>query len=281
MLKKPSLAERLSNGLIMVNDDYRNRVVVIDPTTDNTRLAVRHHRPGPVPPRACPVDPTARQPPGRRHRRPSHPQTAESPIVGRCCGPEGPPGRRRWRAVHAPGIGPRSRHVRHRSARGPTRVHVGQLELDPSRSLPDAAPSEHARTPASRTATTGQATHSRSGLSTASTNEDPPTYPSHRYPMAPAEAQPRTFRRIGRKRRYRRPLMPAKSRTPPPGRTRAMKRPEEDRRPPVPFERPSVYLTADVSWKPSAAGCARTSGGRRGAAGAGQPAHLVAHRVHR
>ncbi len=31
MLKKPSLAERLPNGLIMVNDDYRNRVVVIDP----------------------------------------------------------------------------------------------------------------------------------------------------------------------------------------------------------------------------------------------------------
>ena len=33
MLKKPSLAERLPNGLIMINDDYRNRVVVIDPTT--------------------------------------------------------------------------------------------------------------------------------------------------------------------------------------------------------------------------------------------------------
>jgi hypothetical protein len=32
-LKKPSLAERLTNGLIMVNDDYRNRVVVIDPAT--------------------------------------------------------------------------------------------------------------------------------------------------------------------------------------------------------------------------------------------------------
>jgi len=34
MLKKPSLAERLPNGLVMVNDDYRNRVVVIDPTDD-------------------------------------------------------------------------------------------------------------------------------------------------------------------------------------------------------------------------------------------------------
>jgi outer membrane protein assembly factor BamB len=34
-LKKPSLAERLPDGLIMVNDDYRNRVVVIDPTTDS------------------------------------------------------------------------------------------------------------------------------------------------------------------------------------------------------------------------------------------------------
>ena len=35
MLKKPSLAERLPNGLIMVNDDYRDRIVVIDPVTDN------------------------------------------------------------------------------------------------------------------------------------------------------------------------------------------------------------------------------------------------------
>ena len=34
MLKKPSLAERLPNGLIMANDDYRNRVVVIDPIYD-------------------------------------------------------------------------------------------------------------------------------------------------------------------------------------------------------------------------------------------------------
>jgi hypothetical protein len=30
-LKKPSLAEQLPNGLIMVNDDYRNRLLVIDP----------------------------------------------------------------------------------------------------------------------------------------------------------------------------------------------------------------------------------------------------------
>jgi outer membrane protein assembly factor BamB len=35
MLKKPSLAERLPDGLIMVNDDYRDRVVVIDPSTDS------------------------------------------------------------------------------------------------------------------------------------------------------------------------------------------------------------------------------------------------------
>ena len=34
-LKKPSLAERLPNGLIMVNDDYRDRMVVIDPTTNS------------------------------------------------------------------------------------------------------------------------------------------------------------------------------------------------------------------------------------------------------
>jgi hypothetical protein len=31
MLKKPSLAERLPNGIFLVNDDYRNRVVAIDP----------------------------------------------------------------------------------------------------------------------------------------------------------------------------------------------------------------------------------------------------------
>jgi hypothetical protein len=33
-LKEPSLAERLPNGLIMLNDDYRDRVVVIDPSTN-------------------------------------------------------------------------------------------------------------------------------------------------------------------------------------------------------------------------------------------------------
>jgi hypothetical protein len=33
MLDHPSLAERLPNGLICVNDDYRNRVVIIDPAT--------------------------------------------------------------------------------------------------------------------------------------------------------------------------------------------------------------------------------------------------------
>jgi outer membrane protein assembly factor BamB len=35
MLKKPSLAERLPDGLVMVNDDYRDRVVVIDPATNS------------------------------------------------------------------------------------------------------------------------------------------------------------------------------------------------------------------------------------------------------
>ncbi len=34
-LKKPSLAEQLPDGLIMVNDDYRDRVVVIDPATNS------------------------------------------------------------------------------------------------------------------------------------------------------------------------------------------------------------------------------------------------------
>jgi len=33
MLDHPSLAERLPNGLIAANDDYRDRVVVIDPRT--------------------------------------------------------------------------------------------------------------------------------------------------------------------------------------------------------------------------------------------------------
>ena len=33
MLDHPSLAERLPNGFISVNDDYRHRVVIIDPKT--------------------------------------------------------------------------------------------------------------------------------------------------------------------------------------------------------------------------------------------------------
>ena len=33
MLNHPSLAEVLPNGLICVNDDYRHRVVIIDPST--------------------------------------------------------------------------------------------------------------------------------------------------------------------------------------------------------------------------------------------------------
>ena len=33
MLDHPSLAERLPNGLICVNDDYRHRVVIIDPVS--------------------------------------------------------------------------------------------------------------------------------------------------------------------------------------------------------------------------------------------------------
>lgn len=34
MLDHPSLAERMPNGIIMANDDYRNRMVAIDPSTD-------------------------------------------------------------------------------------------------------------------------------------------------------------------------------------------------------------------------------------------------------
>jgi hypothetical protein len=33
MLDHPSLAEQLPNGLIAANDDYRDRVVLIDPKT--------------------------------------------------------------------------------------------------------------------------------------------------------------------------------------------------------------------------------------------------------
>ena len=50
MLDHPSLALRLPNGLIAVNDDYRNRVVIIDPTTHrivwqygHTDVAGRRH----------------------------------------------------------------------------------------------------------------------------------------------------------------------------------------------------------------------------------------------
>ncbi|MEI8262793.1 MAG: hypothetical protein WCG59_02960 [Actinomycetes bacterium] len=35
MLKKPSLGEQLPSGLIMINDDYRNRIVVVDPKTNS------------------------------------------------------------------------------------------------------------------------------------------------------------------------------------------------------------------------------------------------------
>ncbi len=45
MLDHPSLAERLPNGLIGVNDDYRHRVALIDPDDEDDRLAVRTDRP--------------------------------------------------------------------------------------------------------------------------------------------------------------------------------------------------------------------------------------------
>ena len=34
MLDHPSLAERLPSGVVMINDDYANRMVAIDPTTN-------------------------------------------------------------------------------------------------------------------------------------------------------------------------------------------------------------------------------------------------------
>ena len=35
MLDHPSLAEQLANGLIGINDDYRHRVVLLDPATNS------------------------------------------------------------------------------------------------------------------------------------------------------------------------------------------------------------------------------------------------------
>ena len=43
-LDHPSLAMALPNGDIAVNDDYRDRVVVIDPRTNEDRVAVWAHR---------------------------------------------------------------------------------------------------------------------------------------------------------------------------------------------------------------------------------------------
>ena len=44
LLDKPSLAVRLPNGLIAANDDYGDRVILIDPAHPPHRLAVRTYR---------------------------------------------------------------------------------------------------------------------------------------------------------------------------------------------------------------------------------------------
>lgn len=50
MLNHPSLAERLPNGLIGANDDYRHRVVIIDPKTKRIVWQYGHtDRPGTKP----------------------------------------------------------------------------------------------------------------------------------------------------------------------------------------------------------------------------------------
>ncbi|MGZ4142948.1 MAG: hypothetical protein ACXVQY_10590, partial [Actinomycetota bacterium] len=50
MLDHPSLAEVLPNGLICVNDDYRARVVIIDPKTQRIVWQYGHtDRPGRAP----------------------------------------------------------------------------------------------------------------------------------------------------------------------------------------------------------------------------------------
>jgi len=49
MLDHPSLAERLPNGLIGVNDDYRHRVVLIDPKTKRIVSRASLKRPSAAP----------------------------------------------------------------------------------------------------------------------------------------------------------------------------------------------------------------------------------------
>ena len=73
MLDHPSLAERLPNGLIATNDDYRDRVVVINPLTKHIVWQYGHtdspgNRPGPA------QDPRRVRPPHARRRH------ADAPV---------------------------------------------------------------------------------------------------------------------------------------------------------------------------------------------------------
>ena len=81
VLDHPSLGAPLPNGLIAVNDDYNDRVVLIDPRHEQHRLPVRphrrrRHRPGlPEHPRwPGPPAPRRRHPAPRRLRQPEGPR---------------------------------------------------------------------------------------------------------------------------------------------------------------------------------------------------------------
>ena len=94
MLNHPSLAERLPNGLIAVNDDYRARVVIINPRTRRIVWQYGHHRrtrhrtrPAPHTGRLRPPGTGGRHPDPPLHRlsRPpsgtAHGRAARLPIV--------------------------------------------------------------------------------------------------------------------------------------------------------------------------------------------------------
>ena len=99
MLNHPSLAERLPNGLIAVNDDYRDRVVIIDPQT--SRIVWQYgitgepgHRPRPAP--------------HPRRLRPAGPERhhADPPVHGLSLGAQAARQRRSFHLF----LGVRSRH---------------------------------------------------------------------------------------------------------------------------------------------------------------------------
>ena len=96
MLDHPSLAERLPNGLIGVNDDYRHRVLLIDPVTNSDRLAIRTDRHARHRARSAQYPRWIRPAPPRQHHSiaPDHRVTSMTdptvPDVGTSVEPERP-----------------------------------------------------------------------------------------------------------------------------------------------------------------------------------------------